>query len=118
MGDEPGGQRWLSAESDQTFPRQLHQNSRALRGRAHGGRHRESNGTFIGGLDFIWARLGAGVDFQNPTSSLFGAHANITLNEFIVTGFGGLRIPDRGHPNLELYGTVGARYFNLRSEAS
>lgn len=76
-----------------------------------------SNGTFIGGLDFIWARLGAGVDFNNPTSPLFGANANITLNEVIATGFGGLRIPI-GPPNLELYGTVGARYFNLRAETT
>jgi hypothetical protein len=74
-----------------------------------------SNGAFIGGVDLIWSRLGAGVNFKNPDSALFGSHADITLKEIIATGFGGLRIPI-GPPNLELYGTVGARYFNIRGE--
>jgi hypothetical protein len=72
------------------------------------------NDTFIGGVDVILGRFGAGTNFENPTSPLFGDHANITLSEAIVTAFGGLRIPV-GPPNLELYGTVGARYFHLRT---
>jgi len=72
------------------------------------------NDTFIAGLDVILARIGAGTNFRDPTSALFGDHANLTLTEAIVTGFGGVRIPI-GPPNLELYGTVGARYFHLRT---
>ena len=68
------------------------------------------NGTFIGGVDFIWARVGTSETFKNPDSPLYGVGANLKLSTTIVTGFGGLRIPV-GPPNLELYGTVGARYF-------
>ena len=69
------------------------------------------NGTFIGGVDFIWSRVGTSETFKNPDSPLFGVGANVKLTSTIVTGFGGLRIPV-GPPNLELYGTAGARYFN------
>jgi hypothetical protein len=72
------------------------------------------NDTFIAGLDVILSRIGAGTNFENPTSALFGDHANLTLTEAIVTAFGGLRIPI-GPPNLELYGTVGARYFHIHT---
>jgi hypothetical protein len=72
------------------------------------------NDTFIGGVDAILARIGAGTNFQGPTSPLSLDHANLTLTEAIVTGFGGLRIPV-GPPNLELYGTVGARYFYMHT---
>jgi len=68
------------------------------------------NDTFIGGLDFIWSRVGTDLTFKNPDSPLFGVGANIKLTTTIATGFGGLRIPI-GPPNLELYGTIGARYF-------
>jgi hypothetical protein len=71
------------------------------------------NDTFIVGLDTIFARVGVGINFNDPTSPLFGDHANARLSEAIVTPFVGLRIPI-GPPNLELYGTVGARYFYLR----
>ncbi len=69
------------------------------------------NDMFIGGLDLIWSRIGTNVIFQNPSSALYGAGADIKLTTTIVTAFGGLRIPI-GPPNLELYGTLGARYFN------
>ena len=72
------------------------------------------NDTFIAGLDVILSRIGAGTNFENPTSPLFGDHATLTLTEGIVTAFGGLRIPV-GPPNLELYGTVGARYFHVHT---
>src|SRR5271154_7500626 len=68
------------------------------------------NDTFIAGLDVILTRIGAGTNFENPTSALFGAHANLKLTEGIFTAFGGIRIPV-GPPNLQLYGTLGARYF-------
>jgi hypothetical protein len=68
------------------------------------------NDNFIAGLDVILSRIGAGTNFRDPTSALFGDHATLTLTQAIVTAFGGLRIPV-GPPNLELYGTLGARYF-------
>ena len=68
------------------------------------------NDRFIGGLDVIWADLGTGVNFQNPSSPLVGAGANLRLDTALITGFGGIRIPF-GPPNLDLYGIVGARYF-------
>jgi hypothetical protein len=70
------------------------------------------NDTFIFGLDAILARVGAGVNFNNPVDPLFLDHANITLSEAILTAFGGVRIPI-GPPNLQLYATIGARYFYL-----
>ena len=71
------------------------------------------NDAFIGGLDLIWSRVGAGQTFTDPSSPLYGVGANVKLTSAIVTGFGGLRIPI-GPPNLELYGTLGARYFSNR----
>jgi hypothetical protein len=72
------------------------------------------NDNFIAGLDVILARIGAGTNFDNPTSALYGDHANLTLNLGIFTAFGGVRIPV-GPPNLELYGTLGARYYYMHT---
>jgi hypothetical protein len=72
------------------------------------------NDNYIVGLDVILSRIGFGTNFRDPTSALFGDHATLTLTQAIVTAFGGLRIPV-GPPNLQLYGTVGARYFYSRS---
>ena len=72
------------------------------------------NDTFIAGLDVILSRIGAGTNFENPTSPLFGDHATLKLTEGIFTAFGGIRIPV-GSPNLQLYGTVGARYFYIHT---
>lgn len=72
------------------------------------------NDMFIGGVDVILARMGAGTNFSDPTSALFGDHANLTLSQAIVTAFGGVRIPI-GPPNLELYGTLGARYIRVHT---
>ena len=68
------------------------------------------NDQFIVGLDAIGVKIGGGGTIRNPNNPLFGGQTDLTLTEGIVTGFGGLRIPI-GPPNLELYGTVGARYF-------
>ena len=38
------------------------------------------NDTFIAGLDVILSRIGFGTNFKDPTSALFGEHANLTLN--------------------------------------
>jgi hypothetical protein len=62
------------------------------------------NDNFIAGLDVILARIGAGT----------GDHANLTMTEAILTAFGGVRIPV-GPPNLELYGTLGARYYHMHT---
>ena len=69
------------------------------------------NDTFIGGVDLIWARVGSSLTYKNPSSVLFGTQADIKLTPTIATAFGGVRIPI-GSPNLQLYGTLGARYFN------
>ena len=66
------------------------------------------NGTFIGGLDLISTRLGETETLKN------GTEVDVKLGEDIVTGFGGIRIPV-GPPNLELYGTLGARYFAVHA---
>src|SRR5580704_2456648 len=39
------------------------------------------NDTFIAGLDVILSRIGAGTNFENPTSALFGDHATLKLTE-------------------------------------
>ncbi|HEY1887303.1 MAG TPA: hypothetical protein VGG86_14865 [Roseiarcus sp.] len=70
------------------------------------------NDTFIGGIDLIWSRLGGGARIKNPNSDLFGTSIDLTLSEGIITGFGGVRLPV-GVPNLDFYGTVGARYYDL-----
>jgi hypothetical protein len=72
------------------------------------------NDTFIAGVDVILSRIGGGTNFKDPTSALFGDHGNLTLTQGIFTAFGGVRIPV-GPPNLQLYGTVGARYFYSRT---
>jgi hypothetical protein len=72
------------------------------------------NDNFIAGLDVILARIGAGTNFNNPTSALYGDHATLTETEAILTAFGGVRIPV-GPPNLALYGTLGARYFYMHT---
>ena len=68
------------------------------------------NDTFIGGIDFVWARIGGSAILQNPDSALYGGKTGLTLNEAFITAFGGVRVPI-GVPNLYLYGTVGARNF-------
>src|SRR4029077_4975940 len=56
----------------------------------------------------------AGINFNDPTIAVFGDHADVNLTQGIVTAFGGIRIPV-GPPNLQLYGTLGARYFYSRT---
>ena len=70
------------------------------------------NDTFIGGVDLIWSKLGGGARIKNPNSDLFGTQIGVTMSQGIVTAFGGVRVPI-GLPNLDLYGTVGARYYGL-----
>ena len=68
------------------------------------------NDQFILGLDAIWSKIGGGGTIKDLNNPLFGGRTDLTLTSGIVTAFGGVRIPV-GPPNLELYGTVGARYF-------
>jgi hypothetical protein len=68
------------------------------------------NGTFIGGIDFVWSRIGGSSTLSNPDNALYGGKTSLTLNEGFITAFGGVRVP-LGVPSLELYGTVGARNF-------
>jgi hypothetical protein len=67
------------------------------------------NGTYIVGLDAVWARVGGSGTVEVSRFPAGAIGADLTLNQAFATAFGGLRIPV-GPPNLELYGTVGARY--------
>jgi len=75
------------------------------------------NDTFIGGIDFVWSRIGGSGTLSNPDNLLYGGKTNLKLNEGFITAFGGLRVP-LGVPNLELYGTVGARNFYAKTAIS
>src|ERR1700728_1573799 len=49
------------------------------------------NDMFIGGIDFIWARIGGSSTLSNPDNALYGGKTSLTLNESAITAFGGLR---------------------------
>ena len=68
------------------------------------------NDTFIGGIDFVGTRIGGSGTIRNPDNALYGGQTDLTLGEAFITAFGGVRAPI-GVPNLDLYGTVGARNF-------
>jgi hypothetical protein len=68
-----------------------------------------SNGVYLVGLDALGSRVGGSGTVKVSNGPLNAAGVDLTLTEAVVTPFGGLRIPI-GPPNLELYGTVGARY--------
>ena len=75
------------------------------------------NDTFIFGLDVLWSRLGTDVTFKlngdGPFANLrSGSSASLTQDMTIGTAFAGYRIPI-GTPDMNLYGTLGARYTNL-----
>ena len=67
------------------------------------------NGAYIVGLDMLWSRVGGSGTVRLSYGPFNAAGADLTLTEGIATAFGGVRIPI-GPPNLEIYGTVGARY--------
>ncbi len=67
------------------------------------------NGAYIVGLDMLWSRVGGSGTVRLSYGPFNAAGADLTLTEGVATAFGGLRIPI-GPPNLEIYGTVGARY--------
>lgn len=69
------------------------------------------NEALIAGLDVVWSKLGGDRTIYNPNRRLFGGSTDLVLTEGIVSAFGGLRVPV-GPPNLALYGTLGARYYN------
>lgn len=74
------------------------------------------NGTFLFGADLIWSKLGQNVSFKIGDGPLAdqrnGAVAKLDQTMTIATAIAGYRIP-LGPPELELYGTVGARYQRL-----
>ncbi len=74
------------------------------------------NDMFIGGIDFVWARVG-GSGTIRAENALYGSQTTLTLNEGFVTAFGGVRVP-LGVPNFDLYGTVGARNFYAGTKLS
>ena len=75
------------------------------------------NDTFIFGLDFMWAKVGASTTFKANGNGPFagvraGTTASYTQNSLLATAFAGYRLPIAVQ-NLALYGTVGARYTGL-----
>ena len=75
------------------------------------------NDTFVAGLDFQWAKVGANATFQSNGNGAYadlkaGTSASLTQDQTIATAFAGYRIP-LGPPDLKVYGLVGARYQNL-----
>jgi hypothetical protein len=75
------------------------------------------NGTFIFGLDFMWAKVGANTTFKTSGNGPFaplrqGTTASFTQNSVIGTAFVGYRLPI-AIQNLAVYGTLGARYTGL-----
>jgi hypothetical protein len=78
------------------------------------------NDTFIFGLDLVWARIGTDTSFRLPGSGPFanvraGTSASLRQDMTIGTAFAGYRIPI-GSPDMNLYGTVGARYQDLSAK--
>jgi hypothetical protein len=68
------------------------------------------NDTFIVGLDALWSRIGGSGTISDSDNLLYGGKTDLVLDEAAVTAFGGVRAPI-GIPKLDLYGTIGARYF-------
>lgn len=68
------------------------------------------NDRFIFGLDAIWSKIGGSGTIRNTNNALYGGQTDLVLEEGVVTAFGGVRVP-LAIPNLDLYGTLGARYF-------
>ena len=68
------------------------------------------NDTFIVGLDLIWSKLGGSGTIRRQGNPLYGGQTDLEMEEGGATVFGGVRAP-LGVPNLDLYGTVGARYY-------
>jgi len=66
------------------------------------------NGTYIVGLDVVWARVGGAGTARVERLPAGALGVDLTVGEGFATAFSGVRIPV-GPPNLELYGTVGAR---------
>jgi hypothetical protein len=59
------------------------------------------------------SRIGAGTNFENPTSALFGDHATLKLTEGLHR-FRRDKDP-RWTARTQLYGTLGARYFYVHT---
>jgi hypothetical protein len=78
-----------------------------------------SKDNFLFGVDLYWTALSAGANFkrQGPFSQFGGVSASVHLDETILTGFAGLRLPVFS-PDLSLFAIAGARYFNVGVDLS
>ena len=71
------------------------------------------NDSYILGADYVWVKLSASKTFGLVTPPAYGGlSVDLGLSEGVGTVFAGYRIPI-GSPNLTLYGTLGARIFDL-----
>lgn len=78
------------------------------------------NDDFIGGLDLYATGVTAGASFHGQPGGLGqfgGVHANLHLQETVLTGFAGARlaVPVSG---LTLFGIAGARYFGVHADVT
>ena len=51
------------------------------------------NDTFIGGIDFVWARIGGSKTLETATACSTAGKTSLTLNQGFITAFGGVRVP-------------------------
>ena len=68
------------------------------------------NDNFMVGANLFWVRLGLGSTFG--PGAFGGVNANATINQTILDVYGGVRLPIAS-PNLSIYGTLGARVFDV-----
>jgi hypothetical protein len=74
---------------------------------------------FLFGVDLYWTAVSAGANFrrEGPFSQFGGVSASMRLDETVLTGFAGMRLPVFS-PDLSLFAIAGARYFNVGVDLS
>ena len=113
-GTDLAGQAGRGTISDLAVLHQFPQAPRTLPGRVDDLLRRPQRHVHRRASTSFWSRIGAGTNFENPTSALFGDHATLTLTKASSPPSEAIRIPV-GPPNLQLYGTLGARYFYIHT---
>lgn len=70
------------------------------------------NDNFLLGVDLYWTAVSAGASFKHAAGPFGGVTAHMRLDETILTGFAGVKLPFQD-PNLSLFAIAGARYVNV-----
>jgi hypothetical protein len=78
-----------------------------------------SKDNFLFGVDLFWNALTTGASFRTPgpLTPFNGVSASLHLDETILTGFAGVRLPVIS-PDLSLFAIAGARYFHVGADLS